>query len=126
MAGEPIAATAKHAPATKAAKVVRMNFPCGEEFPLGSCEPNLSAIPQGKIQLKDDRSSSQPLRHPVGALQPPAVAAVVGDVAAVLDDQELARTFDVTRQPLGVLPRHHAVELAGDDEHRAGDLARHA
>src|ERR1043166_4274716 len=61
------------------------------------------------------------LRHPVAAERAPAVGAVVGDVVAVLDDQELDRALDLAREPLGVLGRHDAVEPAVHDEDRAGD-----
>src|SRR6266853_2936984 len=70
--------------------------------------------------------SGETLRHPIGAVRTPAVVAIVGDVAAVLDDQQLDRTLGFTREPLCVLPRHHAILLAGNDEQRARDAVRNA
>ena len=48
------------------------------------------------------RGHAELLRHPVGGLRALAVGAVVGDVVAVLDDQELDRPGHLAREPLGV------------------------
>src|SRR5262245_4471216 len=71
-------------------------------------------------------SCRQLLRHPVGGGGPPAVGAVVGDVIAVLDDQELDRAFHLARQAVGILTRDDAVEPPVHDEGRASDALRDA
>src|SRR3954454_3264943 len=65
-------------------------------------------------------------RHPVPAVRPPAVAAIVGDVVAVFDDHQLDGSLGLARQALGIAVRHDAVELAVHDEERAGDVLRDA
>src|SRR5262245_21293692 len=71
-------------------------------------------------------SCRQLLRHPVGGGGAPAIGAVVGDVIAVLDDQELDRAFHLARQALGILTRDDAVEPPVHDEGRASDALRDA
>src|SRR5476651_1043810 len=65
-------------------------------------------------------------RHPVGRLRAVLIGAVVGDMITVFDDHEFDEPLRFARKALGVLPRHHAVELAGHDIQRARDLIRHA
>src|SRR5258706_14319168 len=60
--------------------------------------------------------------EPVGRPASIAIRAVVGIVPAVLDDQQLYRTGDALRQPLGVRSRHQTVLAPGHDEDRAGDF----
>src|SRR5215470_13349052 len=87
-----------------------------------SCaSPELDREPD--VRSKVHTKSRQPLRHPIGALRTPAVAAIVGHVAAVRDHQEFHWTFGFSREPLGVLPRYDAILLSGYDEQRAGDAA---
>src|SRR6266849_10424147 len=59
--------------------------------------------------------------EPVGRPASIAIGAVVGIVPAVLDDQQLYRTGDALRQPLGVRSRHQTLLAPGHDEDRAGD-----
>src|SRR6266699_4211553 len=61
---------------------------------------------------------------PVGCPASIAIGAIVGIVPAVLDDQQLYRTRDSLRQPLGVRSRHEPVLAPGHDEDRAGDFRR--
>src|SRR4051794_8497445 len=61
-------------------------------------------------------------RHPVAAGGSPTIAAIVGDVVAVLDDHQLDRSLDLAREALGIAVRHDAVELAVHDEDRAGNV----
>src|SRR6185295_13897690 len=94
---------------------------------LGSAFFFLAMFPPGAARVSRDRAtgagSCQPraelFRHPVGALRAVTVDAVVDDVVAVFDQEKFDRPFGLARQALGVLPRHDAVELAGDDEQRA-------
>src|SRR5579871_348385 len=60
--------------------------------------------------------SRQSLRHPVGALRAPAVAAVVGDVPAVGDQHEFHRPRRLAREAFGVLPGNDPILLSGNDE----------
>src|SRR6266853_2588199 len=62
--------------------------------------------------------------EPVGRPASIAIGAVVGIVPAVRDDQQLYRTGDALRQPLGVRRRHQTVLAPGHDEDRAGDFRR--
>src|SRR3954449_5965344 len=49
------------------------------------------------------------IRQPVRALRAPAVGAIVGDVVAVLDQQEGARPLHLVGQALRMLPRDQPV-----------------
>src|SRR5882762_3116493 len=60
--------------------------------------------------------------EPVGGPASIAIGTIVGIVPAVLDDQQLDRTGDALRQPLGVRSRHETVLAPGHDEDRTGDF----
>src|SRR5574339_736129 len=72
--------------------------------------------------LTSTLGQAQALSHPVGGLGLEHVAAVVGDVVAALDDQQLARPRDFGGDALRVVRRREVVELAPDHEDRAGDV----
>src|SRR4051812_31031226 len=63
-------------------------------------------------------------RQPIGAAAAVAIRAIIGVVPAVFHHQELDRPGHALRQALGMRRRNEAVLAAGDDEQRAGDLAR--
>src|SRR5712671_8155380 len=71
-----------------------------------------------------DPGQAQLPGKPVGRPASIAIGAVVGIVPAGLDDQQLYRTGDALRQPLGVRSRHQTVLAPGHDEDRAGDFRR--
>src|ERR1700693_2044175 len=66
-----------------------------------------SALLQGASGFRQ----SQLRRHPVGGAQPIAIGAVVGDVVAVFDHQQLDRTLRLRGDALRILPRHESILL---------------
>src|SRR4051812_18168587 len=92
-----------------------------EGKPCASARPDASSTTANAALRMID---SQPRRHPVRAARTVAVRAIVGDVVAVLDHEELDRPFRVGGDALGMLPRDEAVLLAGDEEKRAFDALR--
>ena len=66
-------------------------------------------------------SRSEAIGHPIGGLQAPATAAIIGDMIAVGDQHQLDRAGRFAGETLGVLPGHQTVLFAGDDAQRTGD-----
>src|SRR5436305_15211527 len=69
------------------------------------------------------RTSAELLGEPVGGQRPVLVRDVVADVVALLE-QHPRRVGRSLRDPLRLLPRDQAVELAGDHEQRLVDARR--
>src|SRR5258708_28855355 len=66
--------------------------------------------------------AAETLGHPIRGLAPIAVGAVVDDMAAVVDEQQLHRPLGLGREALGLLIGNQSIELAGHDQPLPGDV----
>src|SRR6266705_1771062 len=90
------------------------------QSPMPFIDLRMASSSKKTSDLRQPELSGEPVGRPASI----AVGAVVGIVPAVLDDQQLHRTGNALRQPLGVARGHQAILEPGHDEDRAPDLRR--